>query len=411
MHTDAAVEPLAEIDALLAHRGRVAGSDAERRAAGHLRSRLESLGREAHLEPARVWPQWSLVHTIHAVAAIGGSLLALASPLAATILLALVALSAVGDVSGRLPLARRLTTSRATQNVVSSEDGGHAGTLILVAHYDAARTGAAFGRLLGEQRATLGRALRRPIGPFEPLLLAILAVLACAALRLAGIDARAVSAVQFVATVVLIVAVPLLIDVALSGVVPGANDNASGVTTVLRLAERYGGTLDHFDVWVLFTGAEEAMQLGMRAWLRRNRRRLDRATTAIVCVDEVGVGDVRYARKEGFLVARKAHPALLEVCQQIAAEDAESEGRYRARPFSARTGSDASAATAAGFPSVRVACGDETDRAALHHRPADTTDNLDPEALERAFRFCSELVELIDEKVGPDVERAAAARA
>jgi len=32
---------------------------------------------------------------------------------------------------------------------------------------------------------------------------------------------------------------------------------------VLRLAERYGGDLDHFDVWVLFPGAEEGLVLGM----------------------------------------------------------------------------------------------------------------------------------------------------
>jgi hypothetical protein len=397
------VQPLPEIEALVGHAGRWPGTDAERRAAVHLGARLRDLGRDARVEPTRIWPSYAATHLIHALAAIAGSVLAVSQPLAATILLAVTALSAFGDLTGSFLLARRLTTRRASQNVVSTEDGGRPGTLILVAHYDAARTGASFGRL-DERRAALGKLIRRPIGPFEPFFWAIVAALACAVLRLIGLDAAAVSAVQFAATVVLIVSVPLLIDVALSGVVPGANDNASGVATALRLAERYGGTLDHFDVWVLFTGAEEAMQLGMRDWVKRHRRELDPRATAVVCVDEVGAGTVRYARKEGFLVAFRHHPALLALCDQIAEEDRDADGRYGARPIVRRTASDAAVARGAGFPTVRVACAGALDRAPHHHRAADTTANVDPEALERAFGFCSELIELIDERIGPDLE-------
>lgn len=63
------------------------------------------------------------------------------------------------------------------------------------------------------------------------------------------------TAVQLIPTIGLIVTVVALLDVALSDPVPGANDNASGVATVLRLAERFAGELDHFAVWVLITGA------------------------------------------------------------------------------------------------------------------------------------------------------------
>jgi Zn-dependent M28 family amino/carboxypeptidase len=222
--------------------------------------------------------------------------------------------------------------------------------------------------------------------------------------RLAGPHPAALTAVQFVATAALIVAVPLFADIALSGVVPGAADNASGVATVLRLAERYGGTLDHFDVWVLLTGAEEGMQLGMRAWLRKHRRELDPAATAVVCVDEVGSGTVRYMRREGFVLTRSHHPALLALCRQIAEEDEDADGRYGARSLVSRTGSDASAARSRGLPSVRIACRDHLDLAPHHHRPEDSVDRLQPESLERAFGFCSELVELIDERIGPDLE-------
>src|SRR2546423_1555112 len=111
--------------------------------------------------------------------------------------------------------------------------------------------------------------------------------------RLAGLDNTVLAIVQFVPTILLIICIPYLADVALSGPVPGANDNASGVATVLRLAERYGGDLDHLDLWVIFPGAQEAGALGMRAWLNQHRRRLDPLTTIALNGDEVGAGTVR----------------------------------------------------------------------------------------------------------------------
>jgi hypothetical protein len=399
------LEPLEDIEALVSHGARGPGTDAERRAAGQLERRLREMGRDARVEPIEVRPGYPLVHLIHAAAAIVGSVLSVSAPLAGSIVLLVTAVSAFGDLTGTLHLARRLTPRRASQNVHSPEDGGRSGVLVLVAHYDAGGSGAAFGRTMTERRAALGARIRRPIGGFEPFFWSILVVLACALLRLPGLDAAPVTAVQFLATVVLIVSVPLLAEVALSGAVPGANDNASGVATVLRLAERYGGDLDHFDVWVVLTGAEEGMELGMRAWLRAHRRELDKARTAFLCVDEVGHGTVRYARREGYVVAQPQHRGLVELCDQIAEED--EDGSYGARSYVSRSATDAHAARVAGFPAVSVSCLGSLDYAPHHHRATDTVANVDPAALERAYGFCSELIELIDERIGPDIERDA----
>ena len=54
---------------------------------------------------------------------------------------------------------------------------------------------------------------------------------------MAGLDATWLNAVQAIPTIVLIVAAFLLIDIALSEIVPGAYDNASGVAAVLSAAE------------------------------------------------------------------------------------------------------------------------------------------------------------------------------
>jgi Zn-dependent M28 family amino/carboxypeptidase len=204
---------------------------------------------------------------------------------------------------------------------------------------------------------------------------------------------------QFIPTVALIVSVPYLADIALSTPVPGANDNASGVATVLRLAERYGDTLDHFDVHVLFIGAQESGAEGMRAFLKRHGKELDPRTTIVLNVDEVGAGTVVYARKEGPLAAPRQHKRLIALCDQIREED-EDRGRYQARPITARRPGDAHAARARGIPAITIACAP----APHHHRSTDTPENIDPNALQRAFGFCSELIELIDDEIGPDVE-------
>jgi hypothetical protein len=385
-----------EIDELVAVSGRGPGTDAERRAAQHLRGRLVELGRDAQLEPTWIRPNWPLAYTAYALFGVVGSIAATANGTVGAIVAGIALVAALADLSGRLHTGRRLTGRRGSQNVVSRDDGERPGTLVLVSHYDAARTGFAYGA---------GASIGRRIGPLRPLVAALALVAVCALLRAAGADSTALSIVQFAGTVVLIVALPLLVDISLSGFGPGANDNASGVATVLRLAERYGEELDHFDVWVLLTGGEEAFGEGMREWMRRHRRELDPRSTVFVNIDSVGAGTVRFARREGPLLGARPHPRLLALCEQIAAEDAE-EGRYHARPVAIRAPTDAVAARRAGFPAITVTCRDERDAVPHLHRPTDTADRIDDEALARAFGFCSELIELIDEEIGPDLSAA-----
>ncbi len=398
------VDAAADIEALAAFETRLPGTDAERRAANHLKRRLEEVGRDARVEPTLIWPRWHITHLMHALLAIAGSAISVGNALIGTILVAIAAVSTIGDLTGRLPLVRRITGRRASQNVVSAEETTRPGRLILTAHYDTGRGGAAYGRL-DARRARISRLVRRQIGPAEPFVWSILLLLITSAARLAGLHNTVLAIVQFVPTIVLIVSLPYLADIALSGPVPGANDNASGVATVLGLAERYAGTLDHLDVWVLFPGAQEAGALGTRAWLKQHRSSLDPLTTIVLNVDEVGAGTVRYATKEGPLIALRQHPRLLALCRQLAGED-EEDRRYLPEPIAARRPTDAYAARAGGLPAITISCAPAPD----HHRPTDTPDRIDPKALDRAFGFCSELIELIDEEIGPDIAATAAAK-
>jgi hypothetical protein len=265
--------------------------------------------------------------------------------------------------------------------------------VILTAHYDAARTGVVFGRKAVERRATFGKLIRRGLGPFEPFFWSLALILVCTLLRLIGFEGTPFTVVQFIPTVVLIASIPLLVDIALSDVVPGANDNASGVATVLRLAERYGGELENFDLWIVFPGAEEGLLLGMREWLERHKSELDREQTVFVNVDMAGSGTVRWIEKEGLVMGLRYHPTLIELCEEI------GEGRGMV----SRHATDALVARSAGFPAITITSRNALDYAPNWHQPTDTPDRVDLDSLERTYAFCGALLERLDESIGPDL--------
>lgn len=353
-----------EIDALTAIGPRRAGSDAERRAARQLQARLQELGRDAELEPIRVRPNFGLTHLIHAVAGIVASVLSVYVPAAGLALAAVTTASAFGDLTGAFYLARLFTPSRASQNVVSDEDNGKPGLIVLVAHYDAPL----------DAMITRGRLRRWPRALFTSL--AVITV--CALGRLVGIDATWFTIVQFIPTVVLIAGTPLFADAAIAETGKGAADNAGGVAAALALAESHSGRLTHFDLMLLFTGASAHDGLGMRAWLKAYRKELAPEGTAVIALDNVGDGTPAYATKEGPLIAARMHPTLIELAP-----------RESGTGFKSGDLSDAYVARAASLPALRISTTGSGAEAA------------DPEALARIHEFTAELLVELDREIGP----------
>ena len=384
----------ADIEALVDVGRRAPGSDAERRAAAYLKQRLEGLGREVEVESVDAWPAWPLAYAILAAFGVVGSVLSVSAPALGAGLALVAALLTFLDAGLLLPTLRRLLGRRASQNVVSLGNDGKPGMLLLVAHYDAGRGGIALGQKAEARRAAFGNLVRRPIGPLEPLFWAELAVLVCCVLRLAGLSGVLFTVAQFIPTVLLIVAVALLLDIALAPTRAGSNDNATGAALALRFAERFGGgRLEHFDVHVLLTGSQNAIAAGSRAFLKRHKRDLGRERTVILNLDAVGSGTVRWTSREGPVVAIKSHPQLVQLCQAIA-EDDEDENAFGARAIVNRSPSDGYAARSAGLPAVTITC-----RGRLDYVP----DRVDKEAIERAEGFCAELIRRLDAEVGPDL--------
>ena len=100
--------------------------------------------------------------------------------------------------------------------------------------------------------------------PVPPLLLVGLApLLPILGARMAGLDTTWLNALQAIPTIVLIVAGFLLIDIALSDIVPGAYDNASGVAAVLSAADELTAEPPaNLDVWVVLAGARGVLMRG-----------------------------------------------------------------------------------------------------------------------------------------------------
>jgi len=377
------IDTMAEVRALAAIGSRAPGSDAERRAARHLATRLESLGRTVRTESLFTWPRWpGGMALLLALGAFAG-VLSVSAPEAGTAIALATLVAYVLDVGGAVPLARRLLGRRASQNVISPPRTDLPGLLVLAAHVDSGRTGFV-------HRPAIRRLVSRPLQALAWLLAA--GLVGCA-VRLAGVDATALTAVQFALTVMLLAALALVADIWLSPTVTGACDNASGAALALRLAERLDGTLEHFGVQVLFTGAQEGGGAdGMRAFVRRHRGGLPRDRTVFMNLDEVGSGSPCFGLREGPLLAGRAHAQLTRLCEDAGA-----------RPVAIRAASDAFAARYAGYPAITVTCRDEHGRASFHHRHGDLPENVEPAALAGAEELCVELAEGLDATVGPEL--------
>jgi hypothetical protein len=391
---------------LCSFEGRLTGTDAERRAASFLAGHMRGWGRRADVEPTYVHPEWSLILALHVLLAVVGSVAAIAVPPLGFALVLVAAASYYWDVQARFYLLRRLFFRRASQNVVSlGKRPGAPARLILCAHYDAARTGWLFRPRALERSARLWRLL--PGGNILGLLFfAIAALLPILGARMAGVEAEWLSLLQLLPTVVLIVSLLPLLDIALSDVVPAANDNASGVATALSLAEELDRAELEIDLWVLLTGAEECVAEGMRAFVRSHRDELDPESTYFLNIDTVGYGTVRYITAEGPILTYPMAPRLVELAEAVAAADRERGGDYDARAWRHPLLTDALPAVTRGYPAISLRCLDDRDLVTTYHNKTDTPDRIDPVALERVHGFALELIRALDRDVG---RRSAAA--
>ena len=374
------------------------GTDAERRAANALAARLRGMSRRADIEPFFAHPQYAGVHLIHAALGIAGSLIATVQPAVGFALVLFAAVSTYLDLNTRLYLVRSLLFRRVSQNVVSAGNRPDApARLILMAHYDAARTGYVFSKASKRIRR-LPERIRLGLGPFRLFFWVGLApLLPILGARMAGLDATWLSAIQAVPTIVLIVAAFLLIDIALSEIVPGAYDNASGVAAALSAAEELTtNPPENLDVWIVLTGSEEALCEGSRAFVRT--RDLDRERTYFLNVDSVSHGGVAYEVSQGAVISIAHDRQMVELCEALSTAGA-ADGA--ALPIRHPLLDDALPPRIRKLRSITLRTTDpDGNLAPWYHTHDDVPERVDSAALQRATDFVIALSRLIDREAG-----------
>lgn len=348
----------ADVEALAAIR-RGATEAGERAGAEWLAERLEAAGAaDVRLREFRYQGTYAVAQAAHYAFAMLGGPFALAA-----------AVSYDLDFSGRNQWLRRLLPAGTGTNVVARlpARGERRRTLVLVAHHDAAHTGLIWSEWL--VRKSRG-------GSYGNLPMLAFGLAAMRRTRRAG---RALLALG----------IAVEANVARSPIVPGANDNATGVAATLALAERWlREPLPGCEVIVLLPGCEEPGMGGMAAWMEAEGHSLDPASTLVLGLDTIGSGEPVVAASEG-----PPRPVRFRDAD-LAIADAGARRAGLDPPARARIGgwTDPALSLLAGLPTISMLSfrdGMMTDL----HRMTDTPDRVDWGSVERCLAIAAGICE------------------
>ena len=370
----ASIETLREVVETLAPLDRLAGTEGERVAAEWLAQRLERAGAAAIVDEEEYLDGFApLLGALAAtgvaagIAGAGGRArgAATAAGAAATGLLA-------DDVSNGLrPVRRALAPRKTTWNVVAElGDPTAERTIVLMAHHDAARGGVVFDQTLQRKLVDWFPGVIERIDTAIPVWWGAAAGPALSAFG-AATGRRKVAAAG---AVVSAVATALLADIARHPVVPGANDNLSGVAALVAIAEALRDRpLAGARVLLVSCGAEEVLQGGIYGFAERHLRPLDRDRTFVINFDTVGSPELALLEGEGaFVIEDYFDRGLRDLCVQVAAE----ERIPIRRGMRATTSTDSLIPSRMGIPTLCLTSLNRHKALENYHSMADTPENL-----------------------------------
>lgn len=172
---------------------------------------------------------------------------------------------------------------------------------------------------------------------------------------------------------------------------PGANDNASGVATMLALVDKVSEPESNpRGIMFVATGAEEVGTAGMIEFLKANKERIKDAL--IVNLDNLGKGHLFYIDREGMLLPHDSDPVLLWLSSRVVEKKALDLWRTDYRLLS----TDATPALARGYKAMSIMAFDEGGLLPNWHWKTDTLENLSIENIEIARAFLWNLAKAID---------------
>ena len=319
---------------LAADEARPACSEAERLAAEALAEQLLESGRLATIQPFWAYPRWWLAQAICSALGVLASVLCVGAPLTGLIVAAVAIVLSLIDGTRLAPL-RRLTGSRASQNVISPPPvttPKRAVTLILTASVD-------------DKPDAPNRFLPSSLIATNAACIGLVA--ACAALRLAGIDALPIAVVQLIPTLLLLAAILVFLQ---RGTADPVRDQSAIGATFEIAARLDADPPENLGVAIVFAGAGSAQAAGLRYWLRSRRKNsMKPADIAIVDIEPCSGGAPSWWQRDGIVVATGLHPQLRRAAKSAAAK--------LGNAIEPRGGADATGAGVArgdGWPAIAI---------------------------------------------------------
>jgi hypothetical protein len=338
-----------------------------------LERRLRDAGaHELHTETFRFQRRWIWRYGAHGAAGVGAAVAG--GPLGAGLAAATLA-SVELDISGRSTWLARFLPGGEGVNVVARipAAGVPRRAVVFIAHHDAQRGGLMWRMPRSKQPMSL---------------------LPQATLALIGIGCLIGSRILRGFGAVALAGMTLLgLDVARQRVVPGANDNASGVAALLALMAAFArDPLEGTEVIGVFSDCEEVGLGGASAWLAAHGDELDRASTLVVSLDTLGSGEPAIVSCDGALSANYSR----------ATHDWADRGALRAAVSPPRrvdlvAPTDGSPANHAGLHTLSlVSCAPDGTLGPHYHQPSDRPENVDHESVEQCTRLAAGIARVWD---------------
>jgi len=367
-------------------------SDQERRAQEMMVPELENAGLECSWRPFTFNDNLHANMLLHFGLGVLGTAVSGLFPAAGFALHAGAATSYWADGARRGYFLRRLLKFKEAANLVAvaPAKGPLELRLVFIAHADAGYTGWVFDpRVIRSAEGGPG-ILKRPI-----------ALTTAATGALAGFDAlrMAFGPLTFpLRPLEWLLTVPAAVTCAMNAqimikntVVPGANDDLSGVAALPVLAHRLvPGIPDGVELVFVVSACEEAFLGGADALAREMEGTWEKDRTVIVALDAITNGDLHFVGTEGEVKRFESPGWLRRAAREVAVRTELPGGLGTIDPPAG--GSDAGPFLARGYDALALVCVDPALGAPRHyHQPSDTLENLDMDRLMRSMDFCEAL--------------------
>jgi hypothetical protein len=371
---------------------RPSASEGEKRAAEWVAGRMRAHGARTRVETERAHGSYWVPLTLLSLAGALGARIGGRSRPAGAALAGAAAAGVWDDITGGRHYTRRLLRKRDTFNAVAElgpEDAAR--TVVLVAHHDAAKSGLIFHPAIPAFVWRRYPALIERNDTSPPLMFPVFGGPALAAAgALTGNRAARIAG-----GVICAGAAAVIGQIGSTKVVPGANDNVTGVVTLLELARRLAEEpTAHVRVLLVSTGSEESFMEGMRGFMRRHGPELPQRDTFVLAVDTVGSPHLTAIRGEGMLVMNEYPRAGLDLVDGMAAElDVPLFPNLRLR-----NATDGLIALKQGYPCACLGSVTDYKAPANYHWRTDTPENVDYGTVADAVRLSEAVVRRLDER-------------